>query len=338
MSRKHMPLLVGGLVVLLLSAALLYLLFSMQGSYGDSFDALTMAQSKLHRLTSRPVFPSADNVQAMGHQLKIYEEYLDGLSKDMRKGQGPELTIDRDGFRRMLEEGLRQLVNDARAKSVTIAPNLAFGVQRYIEGNPPSAEEIPRLVDQFRSIAALCNILYDAGIGELTSVERTVFEKDAQIAVPEEDVGRRGRGRAEPVAAAPSAELFRDPDGLFTKEHYVLSYRANDVAHRKVMDRLASGAPFTVVTQMEITNPARPAVVPPKSATDSPESAPPQPVAAGVWQAAGTRGGAPAAAPEILPRELRVVAGRELSDVRLEVDLYRFADTASGDVKGEENP
>lgn len=332
-----MPLLIGGLVVLLLSAALLYLLFSMQGSYSGSFEALTMAQSKLHRLTSRSVFPSTDNVQAMGRQLEIYKDYLNGLSKDMRKGQRPEPPVDRDGFRRMLEDGLRQLVNDARAKSVTIAPSMAFGVQRYIEGNPPADEEIPRLVDQFRSIAALCNILYDAGIGELTSVERTMFERDALIAVPEEDVGRRGRGRSEPVAAAPSAELSRDSDGLFTKEHYVLAYRADDVAHRKVLDRLASGAPFTVVTQMEISNPARPAVVLPKSATETPAPAP-LPVAAGVWQAAGPRGGGPAAAPEILPRELRVVAGRELSNVRLEVDLYRFADVDSGAVKGEENP
>lgn len=330
-----MPLLVGGVVVLLLSVVLLYLLFSTKGGYGDSFDALTLVQGRLHRLTSRPVFPSAANVQAMDSQLEIYKEYRDGLSKAMREGQRPEQTIDRDGFRRMLEEGLRQLFNDARLKGVAIAPSLAFGVQRYIEGNPPSDEEIPRLVDQFRSIAALCNILYDAGIGELTSVERTVFERDALIAVPEEESGRLRRGRAEPVAAPPSKELERDPDGLFTKEHYVLTYRANDAANRQVLDRLARGAPFTVVTRMEISNPAKPVVVPPKP-VETPAAAP-APVAAGVWSAAGTRT-AVAAAPEILPRELRVVAGRELSNVRLEVDLYRFADLAAGDVEGEENP
>ena len=331
-----MPLLVGGAGVLLLSAVLLYLLFSVKGGYGDSFDALTMAQGKLHRLTSRAVFPSAGNVQAMGSQLEIYKEYRDGLSKAMREGQWPERTIDRDGFRRMLEEGLRKLYTDAREKSVASAPNLAFGVQRYIEGNPPVDEEIPRLVDQFGSIAALCNILYDAGIGELTSVERSIFEKDALVAVPEDDAGRLRRGRADPVAVAPNKNLFRDSDGLFTKEHYVLSYRANDAANRKVLDRLASGAPFTVVTKMEISNPARPPVVPPKAAAESVAPAPP-PVAAGGWQAPGLRGAA-AAAPEILPRELRVVAGRELSNVRLEVDLYRFADLAGSDVKGEENP
>ncbi len=330
-----MPLLVGGLVVLLVSVALLYLLFSMKGGYGGSFDALTMAQSKLHRLTSRPVFPSPDNVQAMGHQLEIYKEYRDGLSKDMRKGQRPDPAVDRDGFRRMLEEGLRQLFNDARNKGVAITLNMAFGVQRYIEGNPPADEEIPRLVDQFRTIAALCNILYDAGIGELTGVERAVFEKDAQVAVPEEELGRRGRGRAEPVAAAPRMELFQDPDGLFSKEHYVLSFRANDAALRQVLDRLASGAPFAVVTRLEVSNPARPAVVAPKTA-ETPETAAPQPVAAGVWASAGVRG--TPAVPEILPRELRVAAGRELSNVRLEVDVYRFADLASGAVEGEEKP
>ena len=331
-----MPLLVGGLVVLLVSVALLYLLFSMKGGYGDSFDALTMAQSKLHRLTSRPVFPSPDNVQAMGHQLEIYKEYRDGLSKDMRKGQRPDPAVDRDGFRRMLEEGLRQLFNDARNKGVAITLNMAFGVQRYIEGNPPADEEIPRLVDQFRTIAALCNILYDAGIGELTGVERAVFEKDSMVAAPEEDTGRMRRGRSEPVAVAASTELVADPDGLFTKEHYVLSFRAQDAAIWKALDRLSKGNPFAVVTKVEISNPARPAILLPKAAAEKSEE--PKPVAVGAWVAPGSATPRPTEETTILPRELRVVAGREMSNVRLEVDVYRFAEPAIVVAEGEENP
>lgn len=338
MNRKHMPLMVGGAVVLLLVVALAFLLVVKSGAYSESTAGLSAAQMQLQRLSTRSVFPSDANVQTMGKQLEIYREYREGLLADMRKDQRPAQAIDRDGFRRVLEDGLRRLVSDARAKSVALAPGLAFGVQRYIEGAPPSDEELPRLVDQFSSIADLCEVLYDAGIGELVSIERTVFEKDAQTAPVEEEGGRRGlRGRGEvaPAAAAASTELYRDPDGLFTREHYVLAYRAQDAANWKVLDRLSQGAPFAVVTKMEIANPSRPAVVVPKTEeAPAPASAP---VSTEGWQSAGPAGRLAGAAKEetVLPRELRVVAGQELSNVRLEVDLYRFAEADAAPAAGE---
>lgn len=340
MNRKHMPLLIGGVVVLVLAIALLFLLFSTHSRYAEGATQLSVAQSSLQRLSSRAVFPSEANVQTMGKQLDIYQDYLDGLYDSIRAGQRASAPVNRDGFRRMLEEGLGNLINEARAKSVTIAPDFAFGVQRYIAGNPPSDEDLPRLVDQFTSLATLCRILFDAGIGELVSVDRTVFEKDAQVAPAEEEYGRRARNRSEPQAAAPSTELFQDPDGLFTKEHYVLSYRAQDAANWKVLDRLAQGAPFVVVTKLEVSNPARPTVVPPKT-EEKPAAAAPKPTSTAGWKAAGTESAGlhgEKEEPAILPRELRVVAGQELPLVRLEVDLYRFAEPAAAADQGEENP
>jgi hypothetical protein len=341
MSRKHMPLLVGGLVVLLLAIALFYLLFSARGRYVDGADGLAMVQGRLQRLSSRAVFPSEANVQTMGKQLDIYQGYFDGLYDAMRAGQtAAPAEMNRDIFRKMLEDDLRQLVNDARAKSVALPADFAFGFQRYVAGNPPADDEMGRLVDQLQSLQALCEVLYDAGIGELTSVDRAVFEKDAQVAPVEEEFSRRSsRNRSETVVAAPSAELFKDPDGLFTKEHYVLSYRAQDAANWKVLDRLSKGAPFVVVTKVEISNPARPAVVPPK--VEEKAAAPSSPVSTSGWKAVSPQGaGAPGEKkePEILPRELRVVAGQELPNVRLEVDLYHFVEAASVAEKGEVSP
>ena len=335
MNRKHMPLLAGGLVVLLLAIVLFYLLFSAKGRYADGFSKLTAIQGQLQRLTNRSVFPSESNVQAMGKQQEIYREYLDGLRGAMKKGQWAAEPVTRDRFRQLMEETLRQLVNDARAKAVALPANFAFGFQRYAEGNLPAEEEMNRLVDQLNSVKALCEILYEAGIGELVSVDRTVFEKDAQVAPVEEEFGRRSaRNRPEAAPAAPSVELAADPLGLYTKEHYVLSYRAQDAANWKVLDRLAQGSPFVVVTRVEIVNAARPAVTAPPPA----EEAAPAPVSTAGWQSPGAAAAVAKPAVEILPRELRIVAGQELPDVRLEVDLYRFAETAVDVAKGEENP
>ena len=68
MNRKHMPLLVGGLVVLLLAVALVFLLFQAKGRYADGFAKLSSVQTQLQRLTNRGTFPSEPNVQAMRKQ------------------------------------------------------------------------------------------------------------------------------------------------------------------------------------------------------------------------------------------------------------------------------
>ena len=54
-----------------------------------------------------------------------------------------------------------------------------------------------------------------------------------------------------------------------------------------------------------------------------------QPHDFGGWQSAGAANKLDAKEPPaILPRELRVVAGQELPNIRLEVDVYRLAETA----------
>jgi len=218
-------------------------------------------------------------------------------------------------------------VQSARSRSIGLPVDFAFGFQRYAAGILPAEPDLDRLVDQLYSVASLCGVLYEAGIGELVSIERTVFEKDAQ-AVPavEEDYGRRRRSQTETEAAVVSTDLVVDPDGLFSKERYVVTYRAQDEANWKVLERLSRGAPFTVVTKVEIANSARPAVVPPKAeGAPDPASRPGAP-------------GAPASReePAVLPRELRVVAGQELALVRLEIEVYRFSDSVAAE--GEEHP
>jgi hypothetical protein len=329
MSRKHMPLMIGGAVTVVLVAAMAYFLMSARSRYGDAVAKLDGATRRLNQLSGRDVFPSEANVDAMRRQLEVYENYLQDVYESVQPGEAAQETIDRDKFRQLLEQSLRRLVQLARSRSVNIPADLAFGFQRYAAGILPDESELERLVHQVRTIVALCEILFEEGIGELVAVERTAFESDgvgtpqAPLAVPD----RRGsRGRGEPVAEVvdPNA-LFMDPDGLFSKEHYALTYRAQDAQNWQILDRLATGFPFAVVTKMEIVNSARPVVVPPRA--EVPPEAAPAPNRPPMQVPGGPA--MPGQAPEILPRELRVVAGQELPMVRLEVDVYRFVDPAA---------
>ncbi len=344
MNRKNMPLLIGGVVALLLLAALGYGLFNAKGHYTEDMDALQSESRKLQRLTSRDPFPSEPNVKISDKQLDIYDDYLVNLFSEMRKGQTSIGAVDGDRFRRVLEDVLRRLFVEARNKSVVIPTAFPFGFHRYVEGALPVAEELPRLLNQLQSVAVLCGILYDSGISELLAVERTVFERDAQMAqaIAEEDTGRRRRrGEPEPEVAKSATDLYQDPDGLFTKEHYALIFRARDEAVWKLLDRLSKGSPFIVVTKLEITNAHRPAVVaPPTEAETAPAGGGGVSVAVAGWQSPGM-GRGPAVqqnkAPEILPRDLRIVAGNELPTIRIELDLYRFAEEAAVE-EGQETP
>lgn len=328
MSRKHMPLYVGGAVSLVLLLGAGALLFMQQGAYTEKNGSMESVGQKLKRLTDRKPFPSAANVEMLDEQLEVYTSYQEDLFARMREGQETVGTVDQDRFRKLLAENLMKLIREARAKSVAIPVQFPFGFHRYVAGSLPDPDEMPRLMSQMQGVSQICHILYDAGISELLGVERTEFEKAAQAdlnAEGDQPVRGRGRGRgreeAKEEAAADAKALYTDPDGLFTREHYVVRFRGKDAAIQQVLDRLATGAPFTVVTRMDLVNPNRPVV-----AVQPETPLPPGPPQEFGWSAAplpAPDAGAPKDN-EPLPRDLRVVAGREIPEVRLEIDMYRF--------------
>jgi hypothetical protein len=334
MSRKHMPLYIGGAVSLVLLLGAGALLFMQQGAFTEKNEAMDSAGRKLKRLTDRKPFPSAANVDMLESQLEVYSAYQDDLFARMREGQETVGTVDQDRFRKLLAENLIKLVREARARSVAIPVQFPFGFHRYVAGSLPDPDEMPRLMSQMQGVTQICHILYEAGISELLGVERTEFEKAAQADVNAEGDqparGRRGRNRDEgkEEAAADAKALYADPDGLFTREHYVVRFRGKDAAIQAVLDRFAKGAPFTVVTRMDLLNPNRPVVT--VQSENPPPSGAPQEFG---WPAAPAPAPAAGAAPkegEPLPRDLRVVAGREIPEVRLEIDVYRFMEPARG--------
>lgn len=333
MNRKYMPLVIGGVLVLVVVLGLGYLLFSAKSNYADRRMNLDREQLKLRNLTNRNPFPADTNVVILSKQKTVFETYLGDLLGVLKQGQTPVGDLTRDRFRQLAESKLRELTDEARKRNVILPANFAFGFQRYAEGNLPPDEEMERLVDQFKSIAMLCDVLFKSGISELVAVERTVFERDAQAAPVEESYGRRTRGREEAEVQAPKLDLKVDPHGLYTKEHYQFTYKAKDEAQWEVLNRLAKGTPFTVVTRVEITNPAKPVVTPPQT---KPEEHPAAPVSTTVWAAPGSLQPSPKPETEILPRDLRVTAGRDLPTIVLDVDMYRFLEPAADPAQGEE--
>ena len=99
MSRKHMPLYIGGAVSLVLLLGAGALLFMQQGAFTEKSDAMDSVGKKLKRLTDRKPFPSAANVDMLENQLEVYTAYQDDLFARMREGQETVGTVDQDRFR-----------------------------------------------------------------------------------------------------------------------------------------------------------------------------------------------------------------------------------------------
>ncbi|MBO4286634.1 MAG: Amuc_1100 family pilus-like protein, partial [Kiritimatiellae bacterium] len=270
MIRKHLSLVIGGVVFLVLAAVLGWLLFANLQKYGEAAGERDTASQKLRRLVKREPFPSRENVEAVRQQMESFTAYLGTLSEKMREGQMPEEQADYSQFAGLYEDMLSRMDREARAKNVSVPPNFAFGFQYYAAGNLPMADETPHLVLQLRTVEQLCSILFESGISTLLSVERPVFEEaalnEARNANEENEGGRRRR-RMEENAAAEAAPtgLYADPDGLFTREHYVFAFRAKDTALAKVLDRLSSGQPYAVVTKLDVSNTAKPLTAKPNA-------------------------------------------------------------------------
>ena len=62
MNRKYMPLVIGGVLVLVVVLGLGYLLFSAKSNYADRRTNLEREQLKLRNLTNRNPFPADTNV------------------------------------------------------------------------------------------------------------------------------------------------------------------------------------------------------------------------------------------------------------------------------------
>jgi len=336
MNRKNLPLILGGVVFLVAAAGLGWLAFSQAAAFREGSERMDAANAKLAKLVNRNPFPSAENVRALAEQTEGFEAYLVELTAKMREGQIVPAALNFPQFSGAFEDMRTRLAAVAGEHGVEIPPQFDYGFKYYADGNLPVPDDMPRLVRQLDTVEALARVFYESGIRSIASVERPVFET-AAIAAAQDKRGesrhRRRRGDEESEAAATNAPVteYADPDGLFTREHYVFRFAADDQALLKALAALSENRPVVVVTGVTSENKARPqALLNPAAGKDGAAPAAGKPAA----RAAGKDGGTDAAADpaEPLPRELRVIAGKEIPSVKVELDVYRFPEAeAEGD-------
>ncbi|MBP7829741.1 MAG: Amuc_1100 family pilus-like protein [Kiritimatiellae bacterium] len=312
--KKNMTLIVGGAIAGVLLVILLVLLFRFNSSYQKVNRELQSAQQRLTILNGRDPFPSEENVAVVRTNLAVLQDFFGTLMKSLQEGQPEIAEMEPAEFNLLLDQTRRRLFGAAAKVKVALPPGFSFGFDRYAAGTLPDAVDVPRLVAQMKEVEFLCGLLYASKIGEISSIERAVFEASARPTVATETfvdprMARYGGGAPAATAAA-TADTYKDASGLFSRQRYTVTFRGRDAAVEDFLNRVASSKRFLVVTRLQLENETGvPKVTAPLPATAAPGTAPAAPLA----------------------REKRVSAGREPVKVIVEVEVYRFHSPQDGE-------
>lgn len=326
--RKNLPLIVGGSIGLILVLAALGLLIKFQREFGKATSSLKGEQNRLESLRSRRPFPKEENVKLVNANLERVTRFKEEVLKAYRAGDVEVKTIEPAEFPPLLEKVANSLYQKAKASDVILSEKMDFGFSRYIQGELPDQDNMDRLVYQVRSMQLLLDVLFDAKVKQVDSVERTVFEaakSEAQEA-PEEMVGRRSRRSRRGGEDMPSPTGMDTGDGgsavvavdtgegLFTTERFKINFQTHESGLWNVLDKMASLQPFCAVKNVQISGP-----VPGKVQTS---------------EAPASRNNAQGPTNQQMQEEIYepvVIAGRESLDVALTIDFYRFPEAEQED-------
>lgn len=338
--KKFKVLAVGGVVaLLLLIVAGVFLFLNIQKYLTDTGEA-DANQSRLTDLENRkPAGPDMANVQITSSNAAIKEACLVRLLADLRQGQvEPRKDMQRVVFNSFLKTTIDQMNEAAKKQAMVVPAKFDYGFKTYYtEGRlPANNADVPRLTVQVQQVKVLMDMMLQAHIAEILSIERQVFEEGvaAGAAAPAAGEGRRGAAvAAATTGAGPYPLEPPDAQGLYTREHFTLSMKSSDEHLAALMNMLAHNLEhaqprlFAVATKLEIIGASlsKPGGAESEGGggrAERPPTPAPQPVAeaTGAADAAGSEKALP---PK--KRGERIVAGMDNVTVQLEVDIYRFA-------------
>ncbi len=314
--RKYMPLVVGGSIALVLLIVAGYLLARFSGEYHRVHADLVSSMRTLERLENREPYPAEENVERLRRNRAAMELMLNDLIAELGRGQVEAERMERAEFPTLIERTILRLYDEARAANTRLPERFTFAFERYALGALPSVDHIPRLTVQVRMVERLCRMLFESGVSEIISVERTAFDLERP---DEPDPTVRRRTAVEP--AAPAVRDFtelepREDRDLYSKERFVLEFFSTDPALWRVLNSMASDDMFVVVKNMELRNEAVIRGRSPLELRRTPRD---------------ERTDPRRDADRPLTTDERIVAGRERVRVRLELEVYRFERNAEED-------
>lgn len=336
--RRNILFIVIGVVLLLLFLGAGVMLYLKITHYYAARKKLDGEIAKQQALYNRKPFPSQENILQEEKKLENLKAESIRLYAQLREGQVEPVEQSPARFSSQFFALRKALLSEAKERDVKVADNFTFGFVRHMEGVPPMNRDVPRLTQQLLIVSNLVHLLYTARVAQLKAVIREEFEEGVDAAPSGGGAGAASGGRLwgqQPAAARGGAgssdgNLVNKDAGLipenalFGKYHFEFHFDATEAVLRKVLDGLVTDPMVIVVARLEIATDEN--WEEKKSETETPGGIPAAPGDASTPVAAAATN----ATNETLPRDERIVCGRAVGilgvDIELDVCLFRSTD------------
>lgn len=308
--RKNIILIIGGGIALVLLILAIVFLLKSRSEYQTANDALGREMQRLESLTRRDPYPSAANIQQVDANLQALKAAAAELQQVLERGQMKPAKIESAEFAPLLERASKRLFKAAADAGVALPEQFSLGLARYARGELPASDAIPRLVIQLKTMDALIQILIQSRIQSLVAVERQQFEATG-VPTPDEQMTSRRRVLTQEAQPATTMTTLPMPasNTLYEVERFSVTFQARDANVWEALNRFVSSPMLIAVVDVQLQNTA---------ADKLGKPVPVQPI--GGDQAASA-----------LPlharypsHEERVIAGRELVEATVILDVYRL--------------
>ncbi|HMP72101.1 MAG TPA: Amuc_1100 family pilus-like protein [Kiritimatiellia bacterium] len=331
--KKHGVLLVGGGVCLVLLIVVSVILFRAMNDYQSVARDKQRAESRLNQLNQRDPFPSLENIEATRANLDVLNEQLSSLMKDLRRREFEIESIEPAQFAPMMERAYNRVAELATAANVTIPDRIQFGFDQYARGTLPASRHIPRLVRQLKTLEYVGELLVNSRITQLVSIRRVEFEILPDEEEEDARTGRRGAGgrAGTPAPTTATAVAMVAPaiatNALYRTERVHVVFTGRESAVWEALTQIVASPIFIQITDIRMENLAREVGRPIDLRTRAQALSRAAPTAATPTRV-GVPGGELAVAD--IPRDERIVGGRELIQATLVLDVFTFIPGESG--------
>jgi hypothetical protein len=230
-------------ISVLIAGVLFFLAMGKWNSARSAFDTAAAERSRLERLDP---FPNDANYRKMKLLLKNYSAALDKLKEELKTEVLPAPPLAPNEFQSRLLQTMLATTQKARANKVKFPAIFYLGFDPFITSLPNSNETARLLGQELSQIQMLINILLDARVDSVSSLQRMPLPEERGVPPAPSPVPTPGRKPAGAVVAGPK---------MVERNVVDLSFKASPAAARKVLNQIASSpSQFYIIRTLYVRN------------------------------------------------------------------------------------
>jgi len=230
-------------ISVLIAGVLFFLARGKWNSARSAFDTAAAERSRLERLDP---FPNDANYRKMKLLLKNYSAALDKLKEELKTEVLPAPPLAPNEFQSRLLQTMLTTTQKARANKVKFPAIFYLGFDPFVTSLPNSNETARLLGQELSQIQLLINILLDARVDSVTSLQRMPLPEERGVPPAPGPVPTPGRKPAGAVVAGPK---------MLERNVVDLSFKASPEAARKVLNQITSSpAQFYIIRTLYVRN------------------------------------------------------------------------------------